>query len=128
VPRRAAVRPHPPALDFAGHHGVEIVACQAGDAARKGKIERPFRDLKETFLEELAVLGPPASIADLNSRGTAFLESRIHARPHSVTGVAPALRLETERRLLGPLPRNRFDTAYRDSRPCRSTDRGNPTN
>ncbi|MEA2901505.1 MAG: hypothetical protein QOH36_1392 [Actinomycetota bacterium] len=109
-------RLHPPALDFARHHGVEIVTCQAGDAARKGKIERPFRDLKESFLEELAVLGPPASVAELNARGAVFLESRIHSRPHSVTGVAPQLRLETERRLLGSLPRNRFDTAYRDSR------------
>ena len=109
-------RLHPPALDFARHHGVEIVACQSGDAARKGKIERPFRDLKETFLEELAVLGPPTTVAELNTRAAAFLDSRIHPRPHSVTGVAPAVRLETERRLLGPLPRNRFDTAYRQPR------------
>jgi len=109
-------RLHPPALDFARHHGTEIVACQAGDAARKGKVERPFRDLKESFLEELAVLGPPTSVAELNTLAAAFLESRIHSRAHSVTGVAPALRLETERRLLGPLPRNRFDTAYRDTR------------
>jgi hypothetical protein len=55
-------------------------------------------------------------VAELNARGAVFLESRIHSRPHSVTGVAPQLRLETERRLLGSLPRNRFDTAYRDSR------------
>ncbi len=109
-------RLHPPALDFARHHGVEIVACQAGDAARKGKVERPFRDLKESFLEELAVLGPPTSVAELNARGAAFLETRIHARAHSATGVAPAVRLQTERRLLGPLPRNRFDTAYREPR------------
>jgi transposase len=109
-------RLHPPALDFARHQGTEIVACQAGDAARKGKIERPFRDLKETFLEELAVLGPPADLSELNARGAAFLETRIHPRPHAVTGVAPAERLDAERRLLGPLPRNRFDTAYREPR------------
>jgi transposase len=109
-------RLHPPALDFARHHGTEIVACQAGDAARKGKIERPFRDLKETFLEELAVLGPPADLVELNARGAAFLETRVHPRAHSTTGVAPAERLETERRLLGPLPRARFDTAYREPR------------
>ena len=38
-------------------HGTEIKACQAGDAKRKGKIERPFRDLGESFLEELVVTG-----------------------------------------------------------------------
>ncbi len=59
-------RLHPPTLDFARHHGVEIKACQAGDAKRKGKIERPFRGLEESFLEELAVLGPPASVGELN--------------------------------------------------------------
>lgn len=109
-------RLHPPALDFARHHGTEIVACQSGDAARKGKIERPFRELKETFLEELAQLGPPANLSELNARAAAFLDSRIHPRPHSTTGVAPAERLAAERRLLGPLPRARFDTAYREPR------------
>ena len=50
---------HPPTLEFARHHGTEIKACQAGDAKRKGKIERPFRDLSESFLEELVVTGVP---------------------------------------------------------------------
>ena len=62
---------HPPTLDFASHHGTEITACQARDAKRKGKIERPFRGLEASFLEELAVLGPPASITELNPRPTA---------------------------------------------------------
>jgi hypothetical protein len=37
-------RLHPPALAFSRHHGMAIKACQAGDAKRKGKVERPFRD------------------------------------------------------------------------------------
>ena len=44
-----AVRLHPPTVDFARHHGMEIKACQAGDAKRKGKIERPFRGLEGSF-------------------------------------------------------------------------------
>ncbi len=40
----------------------------------------------------------------------------MHARTHSTTAVAPAQRLETERSLLGPLPRRRFDTAYVEPR------------
>ena len=60
---------YPPTVEFAVHHGTEIKACQAGDAKRKGKIERPFRGLEDSFLEELAVLGPPSSIAELNQTG-----------------------------------------------------------
>lgn len=109
-------RLHPAALDFARHHGTEIRACQAGDAKRKGKTERPFRELKESFLTECDALGAPASIDELNARAGIWIGERVHARAHSTTGVAPAARLETERSLLGPLPRRRFDTAYVDGR------------
>ena len=39
---------HPPTLEFVRHHGTGIKSCQAGDAKREGKIERPFRDLSES--------------------------------------------------------------------------------
>lgn len=109
-------RLHPPAVDFARHHSVEIKACQAGDAKRKGKIERPFRDLKESFLTEFDALGAPTSVGELNRRGEAWLAARVHDRPHATTGEAPAVRLEVERRFLGRLPARRFDTAYRQDR------------
>jgi transposase len=109
-------RLHAPAIDFARHHGVEIVVCAAGDAKRKGKIERPFRGLEESFLEELAVLGPPASVAELNHRAGRWLTTRVNGRTHATTGVAPATRAEDERRLLAPLPSRRFDTAYAEPR------------
>jgi hypothetical protein len=109
-------RLHPPSLEFARHHGTEIKACQAGDAKRKGKSERPFRDMKESFLTELDALGAPGSVAELNERGRTFLTKRVHARVHSTTGERPVDRLEVERRLLGPLPRRRFDTAYVEDR------------
>jgi transposase len=107
---------HPPTLDFAAHHGVEIKACQARDAKRKGKIERPFRELEASFLEELAVLGPPASITELNERGRHWLAERVNGRPHGTTGEVPAVRLAAERRFLRPLPRRRYDTAYAEGR------------
>ncbi len=109
-------RLHAPTIEFARHHGIEIKACQAGDAKRKGKSERPFRELKESFLTELDALGAPTTIGELNQRAGLWLPARVHARPHSTTGVAPAERLEVERRFLGPLPRRRFDTAYADTR------------
>jgi transposase len=104
-------RLHPPTLAFAQAHGVEIRPCQARDAKRKGKVERPFRDLKERFLAEVA-LAPPASIGELNVRGQAWLAERVHGRVHRTTGVTPGERLTVERGLLGGLPRRRFDTAY----------------
>ena len=107
---------HLPTVAFAQAHGVEIRACQAGDAARKGKVERPFRDAKERFLTELVALEPPTSLAELNDRGERWLTERIHSRPHRTTGVAPAQRLAAERRLLGRLPRRRYDTAYVEAR------------
>ena len=105
------------ALEFARHHGVEIKACQAGgDAKRKGKVERPFRDLKESFLEELVVTGVPESIDELNQRAGLWVADRVHARTHRSTGVAPAERFEVERGFLQALPARRFDTDYVESR------------
>jgi len=107
---------HPPTLDFAAHHGVEIKACQARDAKRKGKIERPFFGLEASFLEELAVLGPPSSITELNRLAAVWLAERVNGRVHGTTGCVPAERLAIERGFLSPLPRRRYDTAYAEPR------------
>ncbi|MGH8981161.1 MAG: Mu transposase domain-containing protein, partial [Acidimicrobiales bacterium] len=107
---------HPPTIDFASHHGVEIKACQARDAKRKGKIERPFRGLEVSFLEELAIVGPPGSVTELNRRAAVWLAERMNGRVHSVTGEVPADRLAIEREFLHPLPRRRYDTAYEEPR------------
>ncbi len=109
-------RLHPPAVEFARHHGLELAICQARDAKRKGKCERPFRDLKETFLTECDATGAPRDLGELNKRAAEFLATRVHPRPHSTTGVAPAERLEAERPFLASLPRRRFDTAYVEDR------------
>jgi transposase len=107
---------HRPAVDFCRHHGLELAVCKTADAKRKGKIERPFRPLKESFLTELDALGPPASVAELNRKSELWLAERVHARPHSTTKESPAARLETERRFLSRLPHRRFDTAYTEDR------------
>ncbi len=107
---------HPPALAFAQFHGTEIRACQARDAKRKGKVERPFRDLKERFLEECSATGAPKSLAELNERAAVFLAERIHSRRHRGTGDVPANRPVVESVMLAPLPRRRFDTAYVEAR------------
>jgi hypothetical protein len=106
---------HPLALAFARHHDLALKACDAGDAQRKGKVERPFRDLKRGFLSEVD-LDPPEDIGELNRRAARWLERYFHAVPHGTTGVPPAVRFETERHVLGSLPAVRFDTAVRDTR------------
>jgi transposase len=106
---------HPLALAFARHYDLAFKACDAGDAKRKGKIERPFRDLKRSFLAE-ADLDPPEDVGELNRRAVRWLDRYLHGVPHGTTGVPPAERFETERHVLGRLPAVRFDTAVRDTR------------
>jgi len=106
---------HPPAREFAAAHGFCFAGCWPRDAARKGKVERPFRELKEALLEELA-LDPPGSVGELNTRTAAWLATVVDVRPHRVTGEPPAERLARERPLLAPLPRVRYDTARREPR------------
>jgi hypothetical protein len=106
---------HPPAREFAAAHGFTFAGCWPGDAARKGKVERPFRELKEALFQEL-VLDPPSSIGELNTRAARWLATVVAPRPHRMTGEPPAARLVRERPLLGPLPRVRYDTARREPR------------
>jgi transposase len=94
---------HPPALEFARHYGFALKACERADAARKGKVERPFADLKGGFLPEMD-LDPPADIGELNRRVEPWLAAYVHAVAHRTTSVAPEVRLRTEQPVLGPLP------------------------
>ena len=107
---------HAPAAEFAQFHGTEIRACQARDAKRKGKVERPFRDVKERFLEECAATGAPESLSELNQRAALWIEERIHSRIHRGMGEIPDDRFAIEAPMLVPLPRRRFDTAYVEAR------------
>jgi transposase len=107
---------HPATVAFGAHHGVKITSCQAGDAKRKGKVERPFRQLRETFLPEVELAGIPADINEFNRRAQIWLDGRVHAVPSRTTGVPPAERAEVEREFRAPLPRVRFDTDYVETR------------
>ncbi|MBS1849226.1 MAG: IS21 family transposase [Actinobacteria bacterium] len=107
---------HPPTVGFAAHHGMKITSCQARDAKRKGKVERPFRQLQETFLPEVEADGAPVDIADLNRRAQRWLTERVHDVESRTTGEMPSARLAAERGFLTPLPRARFDTDYVETR------------
>jgi transposase len=107
---------HPPTVGFAAHHATTITSCKARDAKRKGKVERPFRQLQETFLPEVELDGIPTDLADLNRRAERWLDERVHQVPSRSTGERPADRLVVERPFLTPLPRVRFDTDYVETR------------
>ena len=107
---------HAPTIGFAAHHATTITSCQARDAKRKGKVERPFRQLQETFLPEVELDGIPQDLADLNRRAEHWLEGRVHRVKSRSTGELPADRLIIERPFLTPLPRVRFDTDYVETR------------
>ena len=103
---------HSPTVGFVAHHSTKITSCQAGDAKRKGKVERPFRSLQETFLPEVEFDGIPVDLDDLNRRAAVWLDERVHAVESRTTGEKPVDRLVVERDFLGPLPRVRFDSDY----------------
>lgn len=101
---------HPPAVAFAVHHGTKITSCKAGDAKRKGKVERPFRQLRATFLPELEAQGIPAGLDELNHRAAVWLDANVHATESRAAGARPAERAAVELGFLSPLPADRFDT------------------
>ena len=100
------------AVRFAAHYGTKITPCRAGDAKRKGKIERCFRQLRETFLPEVEAAGIPTGVDELNRRAQLWLDERVHAVASRTTGVAPDERAPVEAQFLAPLPAVRFDTDY----------------
>jgi transposase len=101
---------HPPTIAFAAHSGTKITSCKARDAKRKGKVERPFRQLQETFLPEIELDGVPADVTELNARAGVWLDQRVHAVASRTTGAPPAERLVHERQFLSTLPQVPFDT------------------
>lgn len=107
---------HAAAVQFAAHYGTKITPCRAGDAKRKGKVERCFRQLREGFVPEVEAAGVPAGVGELNRRAEAWLDERVHAVASRTTGVAPAERAAVEAGFLAPLPAVRFDTDYVETR------------
>jgi transposase len=107
---------HPPTIAFAAHHGTKITPCKAGDAKRKGKVERPFRQLQQTFLPEIEAQSVPGSLEELNHRAVVWLDANVHAVESRTTGARPVDRAAVELSFLSPLPTDRFDTDYVESR------------
>jgi transposase len=86
---------------FARHYGFRTRVCRPYRAKTKGKVERPIRYLRDSFLYGRTFL----SDADLNAQVLDWLATVANARQHATTKWVPAERFTTvEQPLLRPLP------------------------
>jgi hypothetical protein len=81
-------------LRFAAHWGFVARACRPYRAQTKGKVERPIRYLRDSFLYGREFLGD----AQLSDEGSYWLETVANARVHGTTKEVPRERFEREER------------------------------
>jgi transposase len=91
---------NPEFLRFAAHWGFRIRACRPYRAKTKGKVERPVRYLRESFLYGREFLGD----GDLDEQRAHWLERVANARVHGTTKEVPRERFQRdEQHMLQPL-------------------------
>jgi transposase len=91
---------NPEFLRFAAHWGFRIRTCRPYRAQTKGKVERPIRYLRQSFLYGRAFAGD----ADLNAQALHWLATVANVRAHGTTHEQPLVRFaRDERALLQPL-------------------------
>jgi transposase len=99
-PGGGRVLENPEFLRFAAHWGFRIRACRPYRAQTKGKVERPVRYVRQSFLYGRSFAGD----ADLNAQTLAWLAHTANVRPHRTTGERPVDRFaRDERAALRPL-------------------------
>jgi len=86
---------------FARHYGFRVRVCRPYRAKTKGKVERPIRYLRDSFLYGRTFV----SDADLNAQVLDWLATVANVRTHATTKWVPAERFATaEQSALRPLP------------------------
>ena len=96
-------------LTFARHHGYLPKACKAYRAKTKGKVERPFRYIREDFF-----LGRTfRNLDDLNAQFRRWLDQVANARTHATTKRVVAEHFAEERPALQPLTAGAFQAVLR---------------
>ena len=96
-------------IEFARHYGYLPKACRAYRAKTKGKVERPFRYVREDFF-----LGRSfRNLGDLNAQFRQWLDEVANARPHATTRRVVAEHFAEERPSLQPLPAGPFQAVLR---------------
>lgn len=100
-------------LDLAGHYGFTPRACRPYRARTKGKDERMVGYLKQHFFVRYRSF---ESWAHLNQLAERWLAEEADPRVHGTVKEVVAERFARERPALGPLPAQRYDTAYHETR------------
>ena len=99
-PAGGRVLENPEFLRFAAHWGFRIRACRPYRAQTKGKVERPIRYVRQSFLYGRAFAGD----ADLNAQALHWLATVANVRIHATIQEQPTRRFaRDERALLQPL-------------------------
>jgi transposase len=97
---------NPKLLDLAAHYGFLPKACKPYRAKTKGKVERPFRYVREDFFLARSF----RSLDDLNAQFGQWLDQVANARRHATTGRVVAEHFAEERPHLRPLPAGPLNT------------------
>jgi transposase len=96
-------------LEFARHYGYLPKACRPYWAKTKGKVERPFRYIREDFF-----LGRSfRNLEDLNTQFRQWLDQVANVRVHATTRRVVAEHFAEERPKLQPLPAGPFQAVLR---------------
>jgi transposase len=89
---------------FAGHYGYQPKACRPYRAQTKGKVERPFRYVREDFFLARSF----RNLDDLNTQLRGWLDQVANRRTHATTQRVVAEHFAAEQPHLGPLPAGPF--------------------
>ena len=87
-------------IDLAGHYGFEPRACRPYRPQTKGKVERPYRYVREDFF----LASSFRNLEDLNAQLAVWLERVANPRLHATTQRVVNDAFAEERVLLKPLP------------------------
>jgi transposase len=96
-------------LDLAGHYGFTPRACRPYRARTKGKDERMVGYIKQHFFVRYRSF---ESWVHLNQQAERWLAEEADQRLQGTVKEVVAERFERERPTLGPLPHQRYNTAY----------------
>ena len=91
---------NPALVALLDHYGVQPQACKPCRAKTKGKVERPFRYIRQDFFPGRTF----KNLADLNARFYQWCDQQANARVHATTNRIVKEAFEEERPSLLPLP------------------------
>lgn len=96
-------------LALSAHYGFSPRACKPYRAKTKGKVERPYRYIRQDFF----LAGHFANLEDLNAQLQHWLDTVANARVHGTTDRVVAEHFAEERASLGTLPAGAFNATLK---------------